>query len=114
MLTAEGGRVRLLPIEAFEDTEQLPDGMMAWEACFRMAFHMNFEYGRGIEGAADVGAAMRGKLDSVERMARILYNYYDHKGDSENAVIFNDLVAAWRDIRNQMARARQGTLFNQR
>jgi putative DNA methylase len=114
VLTAEGGQVRLLPIEAFADTEQLPDKMTAWEACFRMAFHMNFEYGRGIEGAADVGAAMRGKLDSVERMARILYNYYDHKGDSENAVIFNDLVAAWRDIRNQMARARQGTLFNQR
>ena len=115
VLTAEGGQVRLLPIEAFvEDTEQLPDGMTAWEACFRMAYHMNFEYGRGVEGAADVGEAMRGTLDSVERMARILYNHYDHNGDAENAVIFNNLVAAWKDIEMKMALARQGTLFSQR
>ena len=105
--------MRLLLIEVFEDTEQLPDQMTAWEACFRMAFHMNFEYGRGVAGSADVGEAMRGNLDSVERMARIFYNHYDHNGDSENALIFNNLVAAWRDIRREMALARQRTLFGQ-
>ena len=114
VLTAEGGQVRLLPIEAFAEAEQLPDKMTAWEACFRMAYHMNFEYGRGIEGSADVGEAMRGKLDSVERMARILYNHYDHNGDAENAVIFNNLVVAWRDIEMKMADPRQRDLFNQR
>ncbi len=113
VLTAEGGQVRLLPIEAFEDSEQLPDGMTAWEACFRMAYHMNFEYGRGVEGAADVGEAIRDKLDSVERMARILYNHYDRNGDAENAVIFNNLVVAWKDIEMKMADPRQHTLFNQ-
>ena len=123
VLTAEGGQVRLLPIEAFgdqssshpleADSEQpLPDNMTAWEACFRMAYHLSFEYGRGIEGAADVGEAMRGKLDSVERMARILYNHYDRNGDSENAVIFNDLVTAWQDIGNKMALAKQRDLFS--
>ena len=112
VLTAEGGRVRLLPIEAFEEAEQLPNGMTAWEACFRMAYHMNFEYGRGVEGAANVGEAMRAKLDSVERMARILYNHYDHNGDAENAVIFNNLVVAWRDIEMKMADPRQRTIFS--
>ena len=112
VLTAEGGQVRLLPIEAFEDSEQLSDGMTAWEACFRMAYHLSFEYGRGIEGAADVGEAMRGKLNSVERMARILYNYYDSKGDAENAVIFNDLVSEWRDIEMKMASPKQRDLFS--
>ena len=114
VLTAEGGQVWLLPIEAFAEAEQLPDKMTAWEACFRMAYHMNFEYGRGIEGSADVGEAIRGKLDSVERMARILYNHYDHNGDAENAVIFNNLVVAWRDIEMKMADPRQRDLFNQR
>ena len=115
VLTAEAGRVRLLPIDAFDDSEQLTrDNMTAWEGCFRMAYHMNFEYGRGIAGAADVGDAMRGTLDSVERLARILYNHYDRNGDSENAVIFNTLVTAWRDIASEMADPRQRTLFNQR
>ena len=113
VLTAEGGRVRLLPIEAFEEAEQLPNEMTAWEACFRMAFHMNFEYGRGVEGAANVGEAIRDKLDSVERMARLLYNHYDHNGDAENALIFNNLVVAWRDIEMKMVAPRQHTLFNQ-
>ena len=115
LLIAEAGRVRLLPIDAFDDSEQLTrDNMTAWEGCFRMAYHMNFEYGRGIAGAADVGDAMRGTLDSVERLARILYNHYDRNGDSENAVIFNTLVAAWRDIASEMADPRQRTLFSQR
>ena len=115
LLIAEGGRVRLLPIDAFDDIEQVTaDNMTAWEGCFRMAYHMNFEYGRGIAGAADVGDAMRGTLDSVERLARILYNHYDRNGDSENAVIFNTLVAAWRDIASEMADPKQRTLFNQR
>ena len=41
---------------------------------------------------------MGGDADSVERLARILYNYYDRKGDSANAVIFNNLVTSWQDI----------------
>lgn len=77
-----------------------------------MAYYMNFEYGRGIAGAADVGDVMSGNLNSVERLARILYNYYDRNSDSENALIFNNLVAAWRDIKMEMAHARQHTLFS--
>ena len=59
-----------------------------------------------------MGEAMRGKLNSVERMARILYNYYDSRGDAENAVIFNDLVSEWRDIEMKMASPTQRDLFS--
>ena len=71
-----------------------------------------FEYGRGIAGAADVGDVMSGNLNSVEPLARILYNYYDRNGDSKNALIFNNLVAAWGDIKMEMAHAQQRTLFS--
>ena len=53
LLTAERGRVKLLPLDAFSNSEQLTLGdTTAWEGCFRMAYHLNREDGRGIEGAA--------------------------------------------------------------
>ena len=46
LLTAEGGRVKLLPLDAFSDSEQLTLGdTTAWEGCFRMAYHLNREDG---------------------------------------------------------------------
>ena len=48
LLTAEGGKVQLLPLDAFSDSEQLTLGdTTAWEGCFRMAYHLNREDGRG-------------------------------------------------------------------
>ena len=44
-----------------------------------MAYHLNREEGRGIEGAASVGREMGSNVESVERLARILYNHYDRK-----------------------------------
>ena len=56
LLTAEGGRVKLLPLDAFSDSEQLPLGnTTAWKGCFRMAYHLNREDGKGVAGAAEVG-----------------------------------------------------------
>ena len=99
LLTAEEGKVQLLPLDAFSDSEQLTLGdTTAWEGCFRMAYHMNREDGEGIEGAADVGREMGSNVESVERLARILYNHYDRRGDSQNAVIFNNLVTSWQEI----------------
>ena len=68
-----------------------------------MAYHLNHEDGRGIAGAAAIGRGMGGKIEVVERLARILYNHYDREGDSQNAVIFNNLVAEWQQIRERMA-----------
>ena len=104
LLTSEGGKVKLLPLDAFSDSEQLTLGdTTAWEGCFRMAYHLNREDGKGIEGAAHVGREMGSNVESVERLARILYNHYDRKGDSQNAVIFNNLVTEWQRIREKMS-----------
>ena len=104
LLIAERGRVKLLSLDAFSDRKQLTLGdTTAWEGCFRMAYHLNREEGRGIEGAAEVGREMGSNVESVERLARILYNHYDRKGDSQNAVIFNNLVTEWQRIREKMS-----------
>ena len=109
LLTAEGGRVKLLPLDAFSEHPHPlarggeKGGVTAWEGCFRMAFHLNCEDGRGIEGAAHVGREMGGNVESAERLGRILYNHYDRQGDSQNAVIFNNLVLEWQHIRAKMA-----------
>ena len=111
LLTAEGGRVKLLPIDEFGDSRPLTLGnMTAWEGCFRMAYHLNREDGRGIEGAGMVARAIDGNVESIERLARILYGHYDRKGDSQNAVIFNNLVTSWQDIIREMQNEGQGTL----
>ena len=103
LLTAVGGRVKLLPLDTFSDSEQLTLGdTTAWEGCFRMAYHLNREDGEGIVGAASVGREMGSNVESVERLGRILYNHYDRKGDSPNAVVFNNLVTEWQRIKGEM------------
>ena len=111
LLTAEGGRVKLLSIDEFGDSQPLTLGnMTAWEGCFRMAYHMNREDGGGIKGAGMVARAMDGNVESIERLARILYGHYDRKDDSQNAFIFNNLVTSWQDIITEMQNEGQGTL----
>ena len=112
LLTAEGGRVKLRPIDEYraEHPRSLGD-MTAWEGCCRMAYHLSGEDGGGIDGAAQVAQVMDGRVESVERLARILYNHYDRKGDSQNAVLFNNLVTAWSSIRTRMQVPAQGELF---
>lgn len=75
-----------------------------------MAYHLNREDGRGIEGAGMVARAMDGNVESIERLSRILYGHYDRNGDSQNAVIFNNLVTSWQDIIREMQNEGQGTL----
>ena len=99
LLTAGGGLVRLLPLDDFHGDGPWPRGVMtAWEGCHRMAWHMNREDGRLVEGAAEVARAMGGDAEMAERLARLLYSHYDRAGDSANAVVFNNLVTAWPEI----------------
>ena len=108
LLTAEGGRVKLLPLDEFGDSRALTLGNgTAWEGCFRMAYHLNREEGRGIEGAGMVAREMDGNVESVERLARILYNHYDRKGDAQNAVVFNNLVTSWQNIHSALSRMKE-------
>ena len=95
LLTALSGAVRLLPMDEYGPDRRLRLGeMTAWEGAFRIAYHLALEGqgGSGTEGATEVYRAMGSNAESVERLARILYNHYDRKGDSRNSVMFNNLV----------------------
>lgn len=115
LLEADGGHVRLLPLDSYGPGRPMRlESMTAWEGCFRMAYHLNREDGDGTDGAADVARTMGSNAEAVERLARVLYNYYDGKDDSSNAVIFNNLVASWPDISVKAAQGavQQGRLIS--
>ena len=115
LLEADGGHVRLLPLDGYGPGRPMRlEAMTAWEGCFRMAYHLNREDGQGNDGAADVARTMGSNAESVERLARVLYNYYDGKDDSPNAVIFNNLVTSWPDISVKAAQGavQQGRLIS--
>lgn len=109
VLTAERGSVQLLPPSAYGPAHRnakvsLPQ-ITAWEACYLMVYQLNpaNEESDDVSGAARVARAMRddpesSDVASVERLARILYNHYDRRGDSANAVLFNNLVTSWEVI----------------
>ena len=112
LLLGVGGVVRLSPMDEYGSDRRVRLGeMTAWEAAFRMAYHLNREDGRRIEGAAEVARGMGSRAESVERLARILYNHYDRKNDSSNAVMFNELVAEWPSIRARMQGPDQGRMI---
>ncbi len=112
LLVAERGSVRLLPVSAYGEGRPPSFGMTAWEGCFRMAYHFfERERGRTVEGAAQVAGAMRGGVDSVERLARILYNHFDRRNDSANAVAFNSLVTSWNAVIVKAQKEEQGGLL---
>ena len=111
LLTALGGTVELLPVNDYGPDRQLRLGeMTAWEGAFRMAYHLSREEGRGVEGAGQVARAMGSNVESVERLARILYNHYDRKGDSSNSVMFNNLVTEWPAIQKLALAPEQGAM----
>ena len=108
LLTAEAGRVKLLRMDEYSPERPLSRGMTAWEGCMRMAWHLNREHGAGVAGAADVAremARLGAEVESVERLARILYNHFDRKSDSANAVAFNNVVTSLAGYSHQNAAA---------
>ena len=73
----------------------------AWEGCYRMAyhFHSGAEERGGIDGAARVALALSGSaLDAAQRLAPILYDVYDRRGDARAAAAYNDLAGAWETV----------------
>ena len=110
LLTAQAGNVQLQPPGYFSaDRMPSPGQMTAWEGCFRMAWNLDHEDG-SIQGAADIGRRMGSNAESVERLARILYNHFDRTRDSRRAVMFNNLVTSWDDIQAEMSKPPQGQL----
>ena len=108
LISAEGGVVQLRPLAEFAPHQPSRSGfaITAWEGCWRMAYHLGREAegegGGGIAGAGQVARQLGSNVERVERLARILYNYYDRRRDSGNAVLFNNLVTSWADIIDRM------------
>ena len=101
LIKAERGTVELAPISEYKPDRKYPmTDMTAWEGCMRMAYHLDTgnEDGEGVEGCGDVGRRMAGNIDSVERLARILYNHYDNLNQPRDAYIYNQLVSEWQNI----------------
>lgn len=107
LLIADAGKVRLLPMERYDLDRPYPQSgrMTAWEGCHRMAFHMT-EDGDGVTGCARVALRMDGGGEPAERLARILYDYFDSKGDSRRAFNFNSVAASWEAIQTETRRVR--------
>ncbi len=100
LLQASQGQVTLYDINAYDAARPYPRAALtAWEGCLRMAYHMQTgEERQGVTGCADVARHAGDRLDSVERLARILYDHYNNHHDSSRAVAFNNVVTAWPEI----------------
>ncbi len=111
LLAADAGRVSLIPPDGYGPGRRpTPGGMTAWEGCFRMAYHLDKREDAGAsEGAARVALDMGADADSVERLARVLYDHYDRKNDSANAVTFDNLAASWQHILTETRRLQSET-----
>ena len=113
LLTARDGEVQLASIDDFHPDRQDPTApMTAWEGCMRIAYNLDGtrEDAGAITGSAEVAHQMGSNADSVERLARVLYNYFDGRGEAGTALLFNELVTSWSEIQakaNEIVTARQ-------
>ncbi len=109
VLLIDRGKVRLLMPEEYADREN-GAGMSAWEGCLRMLWHLSgVERSGGISGCAGVARGMR-DYESARRLARVLYAYYDSRGDAEVASRYNGLVSEWPYISRALVSSEQRTL----
>ena len=109
VLLRDRGKVRLLRPEEYAERENSED-MTAWEGCLRMVWHLSSEErSGGVSGCTAVAHAMRDH-ESAKRLARVLYAYYDARGDAENAARYNNLVTQWQYISQSMGSPEQREL----
>ena len=92
--------------EEYAERENSED-MTAWEGCLRMVWHLaGSEKSGGILGCTAVARAMRDS-EAAKRLARVLYTYYERRGDTESAVHYNNLVTQWQYIWESMSSPEQ-------
>ena len=109
------GTVQLEAITEYHPKRKYPSNdieLTVWEGCMRMAYHLDTsnEDSGGVTGCGEVGKRMSGNIDAIERLARILYNYYDNKSRPRDAYIYNQLVSEWRNILDASQGPEQGQI----
>ena len=108
VLLSARGKVRLLRTEEYTERDNSED-MTAWEGCLRMVWHLSgVERSGGISACTVVARAMR-DYESAKRLARVLYTYYESRGDAESAAHYNNLVTQWQYISQSMRAPEQIT-----
>ena len=106
LLLSARGKVRLLKPKEYAERDN-SENMTAWEGCLRMVWHLSgVEKSGGISGCTAVARAMR-DYESAKRLARVLYAYYDARGDAESASRYNNLVTQWQYILQSMGAPEQ-------
>ena len=111
VLTAARGKVKLFRREDYYERE-LSDEVSAWEGCQRMVFHLtDTAVGGGIQACAAVVRAMGAADESAERLARVLYSYYEALDDASSALAYNALVQNWTEIWDASREARQSRFY---
>ena len=110
VLLKDRSKVQLLKPEEYADREN-SENMTAWEGCLKMVWHLSgVEKSGGISGCTAVARAMR-DYESAKRLARVLYAYYEARGDAESAARYNNLVTQWQYISQSIGSPEQ-TEFN--
>lgn len=110
-LTSARGKVKLFRRDDYYKRE-LSEEISAWEGCHRMVFHLtDTAVGGGIQACAAVVQAMGAQDDSAERLARVLYSYYEALDDSQGALAYNTLVQQWTEIWDASRAARQSSFI---
>ena len=108
ILLKDRSKVRLLKIEEYAEREN-SENMTAWEGGLRMMWHLSGgERSGGVSGCTAVAREMR-DYESAKRLARILYTYYESRGDAESAADYNNLVTQWQYITQSMRAPEQMT-----
>lgn len=78
----------------------------AWEGLMQMAFHIGDQRGQGIRGCAEVAGAMGTRAQKVQRLARVLFERFKVKDDSDDILVYDDILREWGEIQNQSERYR--------
>ena len=106
VLLRDRGKVRLLRGEEYAKRDNSQE-MTAWEGCLRMVWHLSGgENSGGIGGCSTIARSMN-DYESAKRLARVLYAYYESRGDAESAAHYNNLVTQWQYISQAMGAPQQ-------
>jgi len=115
LLNASRGEVSLYGMDDYHGDRAYPpagEEITAWECCQRMAWQMQIGDDRdGVAGCVPTARRAGARLDSIERLARILYDHHNARHESQLAVAFNNIVTSWPEITRETARPESGRLI---